>query len=41
MIGMNAFKPVARLGYVDCTVVDDVFTLRRPSMHMRPLPTDQ
>lgn len=30
MIDMNRFKPVARLGYMDYTVVDNVFTLDRP-----------
>jgi flavin reductase (DIM6/NTAB) family NADH-FMN oxidoreductase RutF len=30
MIDMNAFKPIARLGYLDYSVVDNVFTMGRP-----------
>jgi len=30
MIDMNVFKPIARLGYMDYTMVDNVFTMRRP-----------
>ena len=30
MINMNVFKPIARLGYFDYSVVDNVFTMRRP-----------
>ena len=30
MIDMNVFKPIARLGYLDYSVVDNVFTMRRP-----------
>ena len=30
MIDMKVFKPIARLGYMDYTVVDNVFTMRRP-----------
>ena len=30
MIDMDAFRPIARLGYMDYTVVDNVFTMRRP-----------
>ena len=30
MIDMNVFKPIARLGYMDYTVVEHVFTMRRP-----------
>lgn len=30
MIDMDVFKPIARLGYMDYTVVDNVFTMRRP-----------
>jgi len=30
MIDMDVFKPIARLGYMDYTVVDKVFTMRRP-----------
>lgn len=30
MIDMDAFKPIARLGYMDYTTVDNVFTMRRP-----------
>ncbi len=30
MIDMNVFKPIARLGYFDYSVVDNVFTMRRP-----------
>ncbi len=30
MIDMDAFKPIARLGYFDYAVVDHVFTMRRP-----------
>ena len=30
MINMDAFRPIARLGYTDYTVVDNVFTMRRP-----------
>jgi len=30
MIDMDAFKPIARLGYMDYTLVDNVFTMRRP-----------
>jgi flavin reductase (DIM6/NTAB) family NADH-FMN oxidoreductase RutF len=30
MIDMDAFKPIARLGYMDYTMVDNVFTMRRP-----------
>jgi flavin reductase (DIM6/NTAB) family NADH-FMN oxidoreductase RutF len=30
MIDMTRFKPIARLGYFDYSVVDNVFTMRRP-----------
>ena len=30
MVDMNKFRPVARLGYMDYTVVDNVFTMNRP-----------
>ena len=30
MIDMDVFKPIARLGYMDYTVVDNVFTMQRP-----------
>ncbi len=30
MIDMSVFKPIARLGYMDYTVVDNVFTMLRP-----------
>jgi flavin reductase (DIM6/NTAB) family NADH-FMN oxidoreductase RutF len=30
MIDMDVFKPIARLGYMDYTMVDNVFTMRRP-----------
>ncbi len=30
MIDMDKFKPIARLGYMDYTVVDNVFTMERP-----------
>ena len=30
MIDMGVFKPIARLGYMDYTKVDNVFTMRRP-----------
>ena len=30
MIDMNVFKPIARLGYMDYTMVNNVFTMRRP-----------
>ena len=30
MIDMDVFRPIARLGYMDYTVVDNVFTMRRP-----------
>jgi len=30
MIDMGVFKPIARLGYTDYTMVDNVFTMRRP-----------
>ena len=30
MIDMKVFKPIARLGYMDYTVVETVFTMRRP-----------
>ncbi len=30
MIDMNVFKPIARLGYMDYTMVDNVFSMRRP-----------
>ena len=30
MIDMDAFKPIARLGYFDYAVVDHVFSMRRP-----------
>jgi len=30
MIDMDAFRPIARLGYMDYTLVDNVFTMRRP-----------
>jgi flavin reductase (DIM6/NTAB) family NADH-FMN oxidoreductase RutF len=30
MIDMNVFKPIARLGYFDYTVVDNVFAMPRP-----------
>ncbi len=31
MIDMAKFHPVARLGYMDYTTVDNVFTMLRPS----------
>ena len=31
MVDMNKFRPIARLGYFDYTVVDNVFTMHRPS----------
>ena len=31
MIDMTKFKPIARLGYMDYTVVDNVFTMARPT----------
>ncbi len=30
MIDMDVFKPIARLGYLDYSVVDNVFTMQRP-----------
>jgi flavin reductase (DIM6/NTAB) family NADH-FMN oxidoreductase RutF len=30
MIDMDAFKPIARLGYMDYTLVDNVLTMARP-----------
>ena len=30
MIDMNVFKPIARLGYFDYSVVDNVFSMQRP-----------
>ena len=30
LIDMNVFKPIARLGYFDYSVVDNVFTMKRP-----------
>jgi flavin reductase (DIM6/NTAB) family NADH-FMN oxidoreductase RutF len=30
LIDMTAFRPIARLGYMDYTVVDTVFTMKRP-----------
>ena len=30
MIDMSRFKPIARLGYMDYTAVDNVFTMGRP-----------
>jgi len=30
LIDMEVFKPIARLGYMDYTVVEKVFTMRRP-----------
>ena len=30
VIDMDVFKPIARLGYMDYTKVDNVFTMRRP-----------
>lgn len=30
MIDMDRFHPIARLGYMDYTMVDNVFTMRRP-----------
>jgi flavin reductase (DIM6/NTAB) family NADH-FMN oxidoreductase RutF len=30
MIDMDVLKPIARLGYADYTMVDNVFTMRRP-----------
>lgn len=30
MIDMKVFRPIARLGYMDYTVVDTVFTMKRP-----------
>ena len=30
VIDMDVFKPIARLGYMDYTMVDNVFTMRRP-----------
>lgn len=32
-IDMDKFRPVARLGYMDYTVVDNVFTMIRPDMN--------
>lgn len=32
MIDMAKFRPIARLGYMDYTVVDNVFTMLRPGM---------
>ncbi len=32
MIDMAKFRPVARLGYMDYTTVDNVFTMLRPGM---------
>ena len=31
-VDMEKFRPVARLGYMDYTVVDNVFTMLRPGM---------
>jgi len=31
MIDMEKFRPIARLGYMDYTVVNEVFTMQRPS----------
>jgi flavin reductase (DIM6/NTAB) family NADH-FMN oxidoreductase RutF len=31
MINMQAFKPIARLGYFDYTTVDNIFSMRRPT----------
>ncbi len=31
MVDMNKFRPIARLGYFDYTVVDNVFTMLRPA----------
>jgi flavin reductase (DIM6/NTAB) family NADH-FMN oxidoreductase RutF len=30
MIDMEKLRPIARLGYMDYTVVDTIFTLERP-----------
>jgi flavin reductase (DIM6/NTAB) family NADH-FMN oxidoreductase RutF len=30
MIDMNVFKPIARLGYFDYAVVDNIFSMQRP-----------
>ncbi len=30
VIDMDVFKPIARLGYFDYSVVDNIFTMRRP-----------
>jgi len=30
LIDMNAFKPIARLGYFDYSIVDNIFTMQRP-----------
>ena len=30
LIDMNVFKPIARLGYFDYSLVDNVFTMKRP-----------
>lgn len=32
MVDMAKFRPLARLGYMDYTVVDNVFTMKRPGM---------
>ena len=32
MVDMAKFRPIARLGYMDYTVVDNVFTMLRPGM---------
>ena len=31
-VDMDKFRPVARLGYMDYTVVDNVFTMLRPTV---------
>ena len=31
-VDVTAFRPVARMGYMDYTVVDNIFTLLRPGM---------
>ena len=32
MVDMTKFRPLARLGYMDYTVVDNAFTMLRPGM---------
>ena len=36
MVDMAKFRPLARLGYMDYTVVDNVFTMLRPDMKKAP-----